>query len=64
MLYIVSKVNATEWFVHGRTILLAPHHNGSTTPPACDKMAKNQTEWQLDRMLRNIHMTMQLQMCF
>ena len=33
MLYIVSKGNATEWFVHGRIILLAPHRNGSMTPP-------------------------------
>ena len=33
MLYIVFQVNTTDCFVHSRTILLASHRNGSTTPP-------------------------------
>ena len=33
MLYIVSKVNENEWFsLHGWSIMLASHHNGSITP--------------------------------
>jgi hypothetical protein len=34
MLYIVSKGNTNEWYVHGKTTLQASHRNGSTrTPP-------------------------------
>ena len=34
MLYMLSKGNATEWFlVHGMTSLQASHHIDSTTPP-------------------------------
>ena len=29
MLYMLSKGNATEWFFHGMTNLLASHRNGS-----------------------------------
>ena len=32
MLYLVSKVYATEWFVNGRTTLHTSHCNGSTKP--------------------------------
>ena len=33
MLYIVSKVNATEWFVHGMTTLQESQRNGSISSP-------------------------------
>ena len=33
ILSVVSKVNATEWLVHGMTTLQASHTNVATIPP-------------------------------
>ena len=68
MLYIVSKVNATEWFVHGGIILLASHRNGSITPPLPKKwpngqVVKNKTGGYLEWLSCSNHMTIQLHRC-
>ena len=43
LLYVLSKGNATEWFVHGTTTLLASHHNHDPTTPPVAKWPKIKT---------------------
>ena len=64
MIYMLSKNNATAWFVHGRTTIQASHRNGSTAPHVTKyQIAKNQTFWQLEWISRSNHMTIQLLRC-